>query len=180
MKLREILEIQPGTLIKGLHVGFSGSIRLSLDGWTFEQRKYVRGLWTTTDRELFTFAYHRDSRVAALIETEKLLVHDSENMRFSTFRQNGQTYYADIVQWTEQERIETGDCVGMSLGENFIAVKPSHAEIYRPNYYEVYLFHKVLHNGTIKWLALQSRTVSKNLVLSNPKSMLLDIIMELT
>lgn len=180
MKLREILDIQPGTLIKGLHVSLSGSIRLSLDGWEFDQRKLVRGLWSSWDREQFTFQYYNDVRVGSLIDSKLLLLHSNSNMSLKTFQQNGKAFYKDINKWTKQERIDSGDCLGMSLGENFIAVKPSHADIYRPDYYEVYLFHKVLHNGTIKWIVLQSRTISKTLIVPNPKTALSDIIMELT
>lgn len=180
MKLGKILDIQPGTLIKGLHVNLSGSIRLSLDGWIFDQRKLVRGLWSSCDREQFTFQFYNDCRVGDLLEDQQIILHKVDNMSLGIFQQNGKAFYQDINKWTKQVRIESGECLGMSLGENFIAVKPSHADIYRPDYYEVYLFHKVLHDGTVKWIVLQSRTISKNLIVLNPKTALPEIIMELT
>ena len=180
MKLRKILDIQAGTLIKGLYVCRSGSIRLSLDGWKYDQRKFIRGLWTSCDREQFTFQYYKDSRVSTLFDERKLILHSPENMSLLTFQKNGEAFYLDINKWTKWEQIESGHCLGMSLGENFIAVKPSHADIYRPDFYEVYLFHKVIHGGTVKWIMLQSKTISKNLIVPNPKTALADIIMELT
>lgn len=180
MKLREILDIQPGTLIKGLHIGLSGSVRLSIDGWKFDQKRLVRGLWSSVNRDSFTFEYYKDSRVSKLVENKRLFLHGPNDMNLATFQRNGKSFYGDISTWTKREQIESGECLGMSLGENFIAVKPSHVDIYRPDYYEVYLFHKVLHAGTIKWIVLQSKTISKKLIVPNPKTALPNITMELT
>lgn len=178
-KLRSILDIDPGTLIKGLYVAYSCSVHFNLEGWDLTQRKYIKGLWSAVDREQFVFGYYSDSRVSELLTRQKLVLYQSSNMNFKTFKQNGEAYYKDIKRWTKQEQIGIGDCLGMSLGENFIAIQPSHADLYRPDFYEVYLFHKVLHNNTIKWIILHSKTISKKKIILNPQVLLLDINMEL-
>jgi len=178
-KLGDILDIPAGTLIKGLHVSYSGSIRFSLHGWNIEQRRYIKGLWTSVDREVFTFEYYPDARVADLFAEKTLYVYKPGNMTFETFRRNGEAYYKDINHWVKQEQFVVGDCIGMSLGESFVAIQPTNAEMYRPDYYEIYLFHKILHNDTIKWIILRSNALNKKRVILNPQVLLLDIDMEL-
>ena len=180
IKLREILEIKPGTLIKGLHIGISGSVSLSLEGWDFEQKTLVKTVWSLTDREIFRFCYYNNTRLETLLTDSKIIKYQIDNINYFTLRKNGEAYYKDIKGWIEQEDIKINDCIGLSLGENILAIQPHSADIYRPDFFEIFLFHKILHGDKIKWIVIQSKkVVSKNTLMSKAEFLLFDIPMEL-
>lgn len=176
--LREVLELKPGTLIQGLKIDFSGSVNFSVNGWQFDQRKLVKGLISFFDRDRFCYTYYKNSKVQEHINNNSIHINDGTNLTFGVFRANGEAFLKDMQAWFIQDIIDDGECLGMSLGENFIALQPSHHDTYRPDYYQIYVFHKVLHGLTIKWIALHSKQVSKQLILSNNPS-LMDITLEL-
>lgn len=180
MKLREILEIKPGTLIKGLHVGHSGSVALSLDNWIFEQKKFVKSIWSNDQKSIFNFCYYNNLRIETLLKENKITKCAIDNINYPTLRKNGESYYSDIKFWVQQEEIESEEVLGMSLGENVLAIQPHAADLYRPDFFEIFLFHKILHGDKIKWVVLQSgKVVSKNLIMKKTEFLLLDIFMEL-
>lgn len=178
VSLKEVLELKPGTLIRGLKINFSGSMNFSLDGWHFDQRKLVKSLLSYSDRDRFCYTYYKNSKVQEHINNNSIHINDGTNLTFGVFRANGEAFFKDMQTWFIQDIIDDGECLGMSLGENFIALQPSHHDMYRADYYQVYVFHKVLHGQAIKWIALHSKQVSKQLILCNNPS-LMDIVLEL-
>lgn len=179
MKLKDLLEIKPGTLVKGLTISISGTASLSLEGWNIEaQKKSIKdsSLHVPTD---YTFTYYKDERVAELIKKGKIHIFQPGNTKWSVLRCNGETYYKDIKYFFEKEALQTGECVGMSLGKSFIAIQPSHVDMYRPDFYEIYAFHNILQGEKSKWIVLQSKTQYKGLLVIDPDQVLLDIHMDL-
>jgi hypothetical protein len=175
MKLREILELKPGTLIKGLFVDVSGAIRFNLNGWDVRHRKIIDSVHNVG----FPFVYYDDERVSNLIKKGKIEVYKPGKVEYSVLRKNGQCYYKDIKHWFRKEETSEGECLGMSLGKSFIAIQPTQADMYRPDFYEIYVFHKMLHGEKTKWIVLQSKTQYKGLLIIDPDQVLLDIHMNL-
>jgi len=180
MKLREILEIKPGTLIKGLHVGPSGSVSFSLEHWILDKKKLVKNHLFDKEKSVYNFSYYNNARIENLLKDSKIVKCEIDNVDYPTLRKNGACYYSDIKFWVRQEDIAVNDVVGLSLGENVLAIQPQTADLYRPDYFEIFLFHKILDGDKIKWIVLQSgKVVSKNLIMKKTEFLLLDIFMEL-
>lgn len=178
MSLREVLNLKPGTLIRGLKITMTGTVEFSVDGWEFDQRRLVKEILAPVDRTIFSYTYYKGSKIQEYVNNNAVHINDGSNFKYGTFRKNGEIFFKDVKPWFDQENINDGDCLGMSLGENFIALQPSHHDMYRPDYFEMFVFHKILHGDGIKWIALQSKRVSKQLILCNNPS-LLDVMLEL-
>jgi len=177
--LRNLFSVQAGTLFRGLYISNNGNVFLSTKQWYYEQKKHVKGLWSTTDRDTVSFEYVPDSFISNLLRNKKISICDNSEMDFIKFSQNGIAIFPDLTKQTMQEVVMSEDCVGMSLGDNIIFIRPFHTATYRPGFYDIYLFHKVLHKDSIKWVVLQSNSIGKNLVLHNPDDLLLEIEMKL-
>lgn len=177
--LASILNLKAGTLIKGLKVNLTGSVSFSTEGWLFEQRKLVRTVWSSIDRNKFSFTYYKGRKVQEHIENSRITPLSGERVDFTSLKKNGRYFLKDLQSSFAQEIIDEGECVGMSMGENFMAVQPSHYDVYRADYFEVYLFHKILHENDFKWVALHSKRVNKQLLLLENKLKSLDIKLEL-
>ena len=191
--LKEMLNIQAGTLIMGLSIDYSGSVRFCLNGWDVNQRHHIKGLWSsswaTYDSKVYTFSYYEDARVSEMLTKKKLVLHGTSEPTFRKLQKNGRTYREDVSQWIKKVDLTVKECVGMSLGESFLTAQPTHtgnfvtviphAGIYRPDFYEVLLFHKILHGNSIKWIMLRSRAINKKNLVSNAQALLLDIVVEL-
>lgn len=182
MKLREILELKAGTLIKGLSVSPEGKIGLQVNGWKIEKesinekrKSYVKAL----DADCYELTSYKDKRVKDLVKSGKIHIYNSDQVMYSALKHNGESYYKDIRHHFEKEELEIGECIGMSLGKNFIAIQPFEADVYRPDFYEIYVFHNILRGEKSQWIVLQSKTQYKRLLMINPDQVLLDIDMEL-
>lgn len=179
MKLKDLLEIKPGTLIKGLIVDVSGVNSLKLEGWEIKAPKNPIKASKASDATSHTFTYYKDERVSELIKKGRIHIFQPGNTKWSILRYNGETYYKDIKLFFEKEVLQPGECVGMSLGKSFIAIQPSHVDMYRPDFYEIYAFHNILQGEKSKWIVLQSKTQYKGLLVIDPDQVLLDIHMDL-
>jgi len=177
--IRQLIKIPAGVLFRGLYITYAGNVFLSTRKWTFEQKKYVKGLWSTVERETFSFEYVKNIRISSLLKTGNISAYTGEGVSLPTFRRNGTFLFKEIITWTKKEVVCNGDCLGMSLGESIVAVRPFNLGTYRPDFYEVYLFHKVLYGDAIKWIILQSNSIRKNLVIHNPNDLFLDVEMKL-
>lgn len=179
MKLKDLLEIKPGTLIKGLSVNVSGANSLCLEGWQYSSSKNPIKDSSPVDPVNYTFTYYKDERVSQLIKKGRIQMFQPGATKWSVLRCNGETYYKDIKYFFEKETLQPGECVGMSLGKSFIAIQPFHVDMYRPNFYEIYAFHNILQGEKSKWIVLQSKTQHKGLLVIDPDQVLLDINMDL-
>lgn len=178
--LADVLDLKAGTLIKGLKVNQTGAVSFSLNGWFFEQRKLIRTVWSSIDRNQFSFTYYKGNKVEEHVKNSKIkLLNPEEGVDFASIKRNGRYFLRDLQSSFTQEVIDEGECVGMSMGKNFMAVQPSHYDVYRADYFEVYLFHKILHENENKWVAMHSKRVNKQLLLWGNKLKLLDIDLEL-
>jgi len=177
--IRQLIKTPAGVLFKGLYISYAGNVFLSTKEWTFEQRKYVKGLWSTVERETFSFEYVKNIRMTNLLESENFSLFTGKEINLPMFRRNGTFIFKEVNTWIKKETVHSGDCLGMSLGENIIAIRPFSLAAYRPDFYEIYLFHKVLHGRAIKWIMLRSNSIGKNLVIHNPNDLFLDVEMKL-
>jgi len=176
--LGEVLNIAPGTLIKGLKVTSCGKVVFCINGWEFEQRRLVKSIITPNDRERFCYTYYKNSKVNECISNKSIHITNRTNISYNTLRSNGESFFKDVQTWFARGLIDNGECLGMSLGENFIAIQPAHYDMYRSDFYELYVFHKILNEGSIKWIVLQAKQVSKQLILCHNPG-LMDIILEM-
>lgn len=176
--LGEVLDIPPGTLIKGFRVKHSGQVVFSIDGWVFEQRRLVKTLLSPVDRDSFCYTMYQNVRIQEHLLNEEVIIHSDDAKGFSILKKNGRTLDRYDL-YSNTKIIHSGDCIGMSLGENILAVRPfQQMSPYRPDFFNLYVLHKILHDGLIKWLVLQAKQVSKQLIVcDNPK--LMDIVLEI-
>lgn len=180
MKLKEILDLKAGTLIKGLAVTSYGKQRLCVDGWQVSgSLKNNKSDESALPRGQYVFTYYKDKRVTELIKKKRIQVYKPGPVKYSVLKHNGESYYKDIKYYFEQEVINEGDCLGMSLGRSFIAIQPTHVDVYRPDFYEIYVFHNILCGEKSRWIVLQSMTQYKGLLVIDPDQVLLDIHMDL-
>jgi len=172
MKLKEVLEIKPGTLIKGLKISLAGTVHFSTEGWMMAQRRLVRNFLTCTDRNNFSYTFYKNIKVQEHINNKVITINNDENFSYATLKKNGRAVVTDMLIHFSQENIVNGECIGMSLGENFIALQPSNYGMYRPDYYYVYILHKILHAQEIKWVILQSKQIRKSVMINNTQDIL--------
>lgn len=176
--LREVLNIPPGTLIKGFKITKTGQVVFSVEGWQFEQRRLVKTLLSPVDRDSFIYTLYQNLRIEQHLSNKQVIIDSDEARNFGVFTRNGRSLDRFDL-YSDSKVINTGECVGMSLGENILAVRPSRQMgPYRPDFFDLFVFHKVLNEGMIKWITLQAKQVSKQLIVCNNPS-LMDTVLEM-
>lgn len=180
MKLKEILELKAGTLIKGLAIASNGKQRLCIDGWQVSgTAKNDKSDVSALSKRRYVFTYYKDKRVTELIKKKRIQIYEPGPIKFLTLRHNGESHYRDIKYHFEQVTINEGDCLGMSLGRSFITTQPTYVDIYRPDFHKIYVFHNILCGEKSRWVVLQSMIRYKGLLVIDPDQILLNIYMDL-
>ena len=181
MRLADILGIQAGTLIKGLFVDCDGTAQMHLEGWNIVKQNSATAFRACVDRNFITLEYCCANQVSEMVGKQKLFLYEPGNATPWVLRQNGKVHYLAIECWTRRVQLAVGDCVGMSLGESFLAIQPSHTEVYHSDFYQIYMFHKILHDDTIKWIAMQSKPIIRGMFVRHvSQASLLEVEVHLT
>lgn len=156
-----INHIQPGDLIKGLHISSNGRSYLNKDRWIIDtpqdpiDQKRRNAFFEATNN-CIPFAVYSDDSIKDLIYANRIQMYNKQNLKLHILERNGLEFYQQFLCKFDKKFIEINKVVGLSLGENFLALEPFMGDMYRDDFYCLYLFHKILDKDRICWIILQS------------------------
>lgn len=170
MLLKDILDIKPGTLIKGLTFAKKYRYSISLDGWNFNDQNLTEdyfvlhvfndGLFVgeadliETTREILSFTHLRSNTLA--FGRKEAFLFFGGNPDISLIETMLRRMWQPDISLIEFKPIPTAGIVGLSLGVTVAMFDHSINNIYSKEANELICYHKVLIEETVKWIRLSS------------------------
>jgi hypothetical protein len=164
MILKDLMEIEPGTLLKSKKTADKNSLDI-----VFVDKYSNNENCSDTQIQIL---YCDNDLVIDLIEQNKIQEFKPHLIKWSILRCNGRIYHDNIKKYYKYLTIEGEQCLGMSLGSTIVAIQPTNISVVRPEFYEIVIFHKVLFGTKILWLLLKSKTRHKSALIVEPDSLL--------